>query len=442
MSTLRILFATFWRWPETTGVIQSMSDLSRRLAGEGHAVDILGHDPGAPRVHMSTGWAIPEEPARALVECMLGKPVGWVPSAEVRRYAFELCLAHLDFGSYDLVHAHDVIAARALRRVLPRGVGLVLTVHGAWSIEALYAGVGGDEAAFRYLTVAERAGVQSSDHVFVPSAGLQRQMADLLALPAQRFEVLRNGLDAEELEQSAQRGPDAIPQRRRFTVLAVGRLSPEKGFAHLLQAAALLWQRQSPVDVWLAGAGGLLGSLRQLAVDLGIAQHVRFLGPRGDVPALMRGVDAVAVPSLQDSLPYVVAEAQVIGTPVVATRTGGIPEMVHDGVTGLLVEPANAADMARKIELLMADGRLRGRIAGDARRFGRVAWASGSHMRALLSAYRAVAAAPRAAQSGRVIPRGEMQFDPMAFERLRTRGYAIPDPMLGPGLRGPVGPRR
>src|SRR4029078_12111311 len=127
---------------------------------------------------------------------------------------------------------------------------------------------------------------------------------------------------------------------------------PQKGFATLLAAAAS-WQNREPCPgLALAGAGPL-DQMRRAEADAG-GIRMRFLGHRGDVPALLAAADVVVVPSRWEGQPLIVQEALRAGRPLVATRAGGIPELAgEDGA--VLVPPGDPAALAAAVTRLLDD---------------------------------------------------------------------------------------
>lgn len=168
----------------------------------------------------------------------------------------------------------------------------------------------------------------------------------------------------------------------------VGRLDPHKGHEVLLRAFA---GPAVPPDAHLAvvGAEALAGSLprvrgfedrlRALAAELGLAGRVHFLGHRDDVAGVLTQLDAVAVPSTApESAPRAIAEAQAAGRAVVASRIGGVPELVEHGTTGLLVPPGDPAALAAALGSVLRDGALRGRLGAAANAHARERYALAS----------------------------------------------------------------
>jgi glycosyltransferase involved in cell wall biosynthesis len=191
---------------------------------------------------------------------------------------------------------------------------------------------------------------------------------------AQRAVVIRNGIDADALRPEPAK-PDI---RHELTggdldapvLLSLSRLDPRKGVDQLIRAVAALPDDLSATRLAIAGAPSLVPEhgelLRNLATEL-LGDRAIFLGPRNDVPDLLRAADALVLASSLEGLPLSVLEAQSCGTPVVAYPTAGIPEVVTDGETGLLARADDPLDLARRITELLRDGDLRERLATQGR---------------------------------------------------------------------------
>jgi glycosyltransferase involved in cell wall biosynthesis len=191
--------------------------------------------------------------------------------------------------------------------------------------------------------------------------------------PAERIRVIGNGIDLAPFGAPHVRG--ALQQAlqlepRTPLVLVVSRLVPRKGIEEFLEAAALTAPRHATAHFVVAGVHeqeGYPEQLERLATRLGLGRRVHFLGPRNDVPALLADAAVAVLPSLSEGLSNVLLEAMASGAPVVATRVGGAPEVVEDGVTGLLVPPGDAPALARSVLRLLADPALGWRMGAAAR---------------------------------------------------------------------------
>jgi glycosyltransferase involved in cell wall biosynthesis len=153
----------------------------------------------------------------------------------------------------------------------------------------------------------------------------------------------------------------------------VGRLQPWKGQHIFLRAAALVAESHPRALFFVIGgtpggfSAGYPAHLQNLVRQLGIEERVWFMGQRPDVPSLLPGLDVFALASFDEPFGLVTVEAMAAGAPVVATRSGGTPEILLDGVTGQLVPNGDELQMARAIEAYLDDPARAGRIAAAAR---------------------------------------------------------------------------
>ena len=153
-------------------------------------------------------------------------------------------------------------------------------------------------------------------------------------------------------------------------VCAVAMLIPEKGIQYLIDAAALIVGEQGRTDFRLlvVGEGAFRGELELRASASGVASSVGFLGRRSDVHDIVAASDIIAVPCVwEESFGLIIAEAMATGRPVVASRCGGIPELVEHGVTGLLVTPGNSRELADSLLRLMDSPDSCGRLGSAGR---------------------------------------------------------------------------
>ena len=146
-------------------------------------------------------------------------------------------------------------------------------------------------------------------------------------------------------------------------VLMVANLAPHKGQETALRAAAMLRKMDVAAQFWFAGvergsSQEYTSRLRALVNDLGLSDHVRFLGQREDIPELLRAADFLILPSTAEGLPLSILEAQASGTPVLAAPTAGIPEVVIHGKSGFLVGADDAAGYAHHVCQLLRNQRL------------------------------------------------------------------------------------
>ena len=288
----------------------------------------------------------------------------------------------------EVVHAHGLRAGAAAASALA-GAGwrrrhrcaLIVTVHNAPPA----AGPAGAVYALLERVVARRA-----DAVTCVSADLVARMrhlgaagADLAIVPAPPARAPGRGAVAAARSDLGGAGQPVV--------LAVGRLAAQKGFGTLLAAAAS-WQRRDPCPVLvLAGAGPLAAVLRAEADAGGI--RMRFLGQRGDVPALLAAADVVVVPSRWEGQPLIVQEALRAGRPLVASRTGGIPGLTGEDAA-VLVPPGDAAALAAAVLAVLDDPGLAARLSEAARARAAALPSEAAAVDAALTLYQRIAGLP------------------------------------------------
>jgi len=174
------------------------------------------------------------------------------------------------------------------------------------------------------------------------------------------IEVVHNGVD---LERYCPGPPDpgafAAWPSRGLRLLAVGRLHPQKGFDTLLRALAQARSLGVSAQLAVVGTGALLAPLVSLSRELGVQDHVAWLGERSDVVDLLRAADLFVFPSRYEALGVALLEAMSCGKAVVASAVGGIPEIVEDGRSGLLVSPDDERQLAAALSRLARSEELR-----------------------------------------------------------------------------------
>lgn len=199
--------------------------------------------------------------------------------------------------------------------------------------------------------------------------------AELLSLgvPADRIVVIRDGIEAQRFAavgtpswRQEVRQRLGVPLQAPM-VLTVGYLSAEKGVEDLLPLAAAV--RQSCPLVWfvVAGEGPLRSRLEREVRRRDLPIRLAGFWPPEELPALMAAADVFVFPSRQEGLGSALLEAMASGLPVVATRVGGIPELVEDGHTGLLVPPGDPPALAQAVEKVLQDRELRQQLGAAAR---------------------------------------------------------------------------
>jgi glycosyltransferase involved in cell wall biosynthesis len=253
-----------------------------------------------------------------------------------------------------ILHAHWMIPGGAIAALASRGLPLVVSIHGSDMF------VAERNPAAR---TAARSALQRAGWITACSEDLRLRAINLGA-DAHRTETVPYGVDSvrfapdprvrEEIRRELGIGNDPM-------VFSAGRLVRKKGFEYLIDAASLLRKPFPAVNVVIAGEGDLHDELRRRA-EAGESGRVRFLGFQSQdrIGRLSAAADVVAVPSVRDDagnvdgLPNFALEALATATPVVATRVGGLPQVIEDGATGRLVVERDAAALAEAIRELLS----------------------------------------------------------------------------------------
>jgi N-acetyl-alpha-D-glucosaminyl L-malate synthase BshA len=257
----------------------------------------------------------------------------------------------------DLLHVHYAIphaaSAYLARQILgPRAPRIVTTLHGT-DITVV-----GSDPSFLPIT---RFAIEQSDGVTVPSEDLKRATYALLGVdPHKPIEVIPNFVDTE-MYRPAPRSPG-----RPLTVVHNSNFRPLKRVDDVIRVFAQV-RRARDCRLVLIGDGPERERVERMVHELGLGGDVRFLGEQLHVAPILRECDVFLLPSVTESFGLAALEALASGVPVVATRAGGLPEVVHDGENGLLAAVGDVDAMAAAVLRLLSDAPLHARMAQAAR---------------------------------------------------------------------------
>ncbi len=309
------------------GTERHLVTLIRGLVARGHAVT-LAAAPGA----MSA------DARKAGVEFLPLRDAKQASGVRrVMRYAANIrtVLRHVREMHVDVVHVHARFM-HPLARIVARcaGVPLVATVHNVFDT---------------HLHLPLRA-----ERFIAVSAAVARMLTEAMGIDATQVRVVHDGVE----DASGVGGKDVVWERHDagFTLLAACRLEADKGVDVIIRALARLREVVPDVRLRIAGEGTERERLGELAQRLVLGDGVRFDGWVDDMEALYAAVDVVVMGSVAlEGFGLTAAEAMRAGRPVVAARTGGLAEVVEDGVTGMLVPPGDADALAAALVVMHAD---------------------------------------------------------------------------------------
>jgi glycosyltransferase involved in cell wall biosynthesis len=259
--------------------------------------------------------------------------------------------AHLAEVRADVVHAHmyraETVATRAvlaLAEIGHRRPYLVSTIHSSRVRSSE------DQALLRTLT-------PHMDRLIAVSRAIEHKLVgeERTTVPVS---LIYNGVDLERYDhqEACCTLPDEYGMEPGSKIVGVvARLEPEKGHPTLLEAWPAVLRAVPDTYLLIVGEGSRRDALEAQARELQIAHRVVFTGRRDDVPAVTAALDVAVLPSYREAQGLSVLEAMALSRPVVASNVGGIPEMIEDGVTGLLVPPHDAGALSAAIVRLLRD---------------------------------------------------------------------------------------
>jgi glycosyltransferase involved in cell wall biosynthesis len=319
----------------------------------------------------------------------------WFPRYDPSRYEVSLCglkhpepatrwlgeqgipVHHLGRGRFDprivgdlvalarargsrVLHVHGYAAAD-FGRLAARAIGAKLVLHEHFA----------DPRMPAYQALADRLLRRRTDGAIAVSRSTREFLVKRRFVPADRVRLIWNGAPLDEFAPVPRER--ALRARRELgipedalVVGTIGRLNAQKGHRFLVEAAALLLSRRKDTRVLVAGDGDLMGELQGQAAALGIAHRVVFAGHRTDVPDLLGALDVFCISSLYEGTPLALFEAMAAGKAIVSTSVDGCREVLENGVTGVLVPPADPGALADGLDRVLGDDALRDALGRQA----------------------------------------------------------------------------
>lgn len=352
---MRVLIVS-WEFPPLVvgGLGRHVGQLARQLAGLGHDVRVLTRgarpEPERQSVDGVTVWrAAADELA---IDFGSESVLAWTQAFEHSLTRAGLLL--VAGWRPDVIHAHDWLVAqtaRTLRQVT--GSPVVVTVHATehgrqqgWLTEPVP----------RAIHSVERWLCREADAVIACSRFMARQVSELFQLHPGQVRVIGNGADPTESRSQVETCARRVYEGKPLLVFA-GRLVHEKGLQELIKALPLLREELPGLRLVVAGAGQQLADQQDRATRYGVSDLISWAGflDAAELNQLLAAADLVVVPSLYEPFGMVALEAQLAGTPVAVSDTGGLAELVEPGRTGLRFAPQSPAAIATAVREVMAD---------------------------------------------------------------------------------------
>ena len=334
---------------EPGGAPLALLDAIRRLSAD--CFDVV----------LATGQ--PDDPALDLRNTAHTRGIKLIPVPSMRRdvhlvrdlLAFCSLVRIIRSGRYHIVHTHTSKAG-LLGRLAARICGAPAVIHSPHGtvLEGYF-----DPLTTRFFAALERLAAPWADRIVCLTDMEIGQYLRARIGRRKQYTRIHNGIDITAFSGSGSvRGPlrrDLGLAQDHTVCITVGRLVPVKGHADLLHAFSRAASAHSELRLLIAGDGPLGQELEDLAAQLEISDLVRFLAWRDDVPDLLDASDIFVLPSHNEGLGLVIVEAMAKRLPVVATSVGGVPEVVVQGRTGLLVPARSPDEFADAVSLLASD---------------------------------------------------------------------------------------
>ena len=354
------------------GMTVYVRELADALAKRGIATDIF------TRATRDAPHPVRLQPGVRVVPIAAGPDAA--PKEDLPRFITEFADGVAAFAtaqrvSYDVVHSHYWQSGIAARVLASRWrIPLVHSSHTLAKVKNRFLAPG-DQPEPLHRISGESQVLNASDVLVASTVEERDQLKGLYGIAQDRIKTIYPGVDHDLFVPSGGTARRDLGLENSAVLLFVGRIQPLKGVELAIRAVDQLVSALDR-DIQLLVVGGASGPegdtevdrLRRITNELGLEDHVRFLGPRkrADLPRLYRSADAVVVCSHSESFGFAALEAHACGTPVVATAVGGLAHVVADGRSGFLVDTRDPAEFAARLKTLLSDHDLRRSFASEA----------------------------------------------------------------------------
>jgi glycosyltransferase involved in cell wall biosynthesis len=281
-------------------------------------------------------YFIPGAPARSILNRITSYPQ-WI--GHVGGFLTKL----LTQRNYDAIYAHGLAAAACPRSATP----VYYNPHGMEEFKC----TGLKYLAYSGFRDSSRDAAQSARRIIATDPSLIPEIVSFLRVPETKVSLIRNAVFSEDVVCTKTRADFGLDQDE-VVLLAAGRLEPSKGFDVLIKALSIAGALPERIRLVIIGEGSQRNSLRDLAGVCKVESRVLFTGalPDKDMQSLYGAADLFVHPTLYEGSSLVTLEAMRAGLPVIASKTGGLPDKVQPGLNGWLVEPGNARALAATLE--------------------------------------------------------------------------------------------
>jgi glycosyltransferase involved in cell wall biosynthesis len=355
--TLKIVFVTFLKYPNTGGLSNYITSLKTGLEKRGHEVNVLS-PVQMPPIYFEKH--IPKVAANA--RDFLWERYGIENEKIIKNisylHAFSSFLQQQNLEEYDVIHAEDLFAMFLLGKLnVVYKKPLFFTPHGYFTRSRVKFGkIKKGSLEEIYFSEIEKQGICMADKIIT--------ISDSFHVPLQEYGATEEQLVTVHTGIAFQPATP-VKKGKHFVITSIARLAPRKGHDILLKAIARIQHELKQVEIWIVGEGVMRESLEKEVEKLGI-RNVIFFGRRTDIAELLASSTIYVLPTLNDNFPIAIIEAMFAGKAIITTNCGGIVEMIHPGETGLLCEPGNVEQLVQALQILLTDESLRTKLGKQA----------------------------------------------------------------------------
>ncbi|SMQ81767.1 Glycosyltransferase involved in cell wall bisynthesis [Bacillus sp. OV166] len=361
---MRILITTFWEYPVIGGLQNYITSLKTGLENLGHSVHVIAPN-HFPADEMKALRDSCSEKFTQFFNDRYGSCNRKILHNISKLYSFYMMLKDIDLAEYDIIHAQDRYTANVIG-ILNQSYQkpLLFTPHGFMTQSRLKFNLmerGSVEEI--YFSAIDKQSIKNANQVIV-LCDVFRPILINLGAEENKITTVYTGIDFG----GGKNQKKSKKSQRNTVITCVSRLRPRKGHGYLFKALALIKDKLKNVEVRIVGDGEMRNTLEMQVSELNL-KNVSFLGSREDIPKLLSESDIFVLPTTSDTLPISLIEAMFANQAILTTNCGGIPEIIKDNYSGLIVEPANPKQLAEKLSLLLRKESLRRELAGNAQSF-------------------------------------------------------------------------
>ncbi|MCP4252713.1 MAG: glycosyltransferase [Candidatus Scalindua sp.] len=264
----------------------------------------------------------------------------------------------LKYHKFDIIHTH-AYSAGTVGRVSAFLAGIPVIISHNQNVYGHYN---------KYYNFVEWLLSYITDKIICVSDKVMKFTKETQGIDTKRLITIYNGIEkfcsVSEKETSDLRKKFNIPLNSSV-VGTIAQFSEKKGLEYLLRSASVLLKDRRDVNFFLVGDGTIKSKLEQLCTDLKIENNVIFVGERSDIPGMLSLIDIFVLPSITEGLPLALLEAMSCGKPVIATSVGGVPEIVKNGINGILVRPKDSEALCGAMREMLSDVGMRDRMGRE-----------------------------------------------------------------------------